>query len=275
MKLGIIGSVYEEAAKNIELFQATKAKGLDFLEFCINGERGSEKQSYANIDLLVKNENLLKECTEESGVGVGSIGRWGSDRIDSNGKIIKEELEQSCRIIDASGVIGCPNFVCGCNFVEGLSLYRNATGAIEFLGKLIDYGKSRNVKISTYNCRGNSFIVEPSAWKLIHGELCDLGIKFDPSHSIGDGGDYLKEMADWGHRFYHVHIKGSLTIGGKRYDDPPAGLDQTDWGSFMSVLYSVGYKGGLSIEPHSRHWTGELGEKGLNYTISFMKNLML
>jgi sugar phosphate isomerase/epimerase len=58
-------------------------------------------------------------------------------------------------------------------------------------------------------------------------------------------------------------------------DDPPAGLDQTDWKSFMSILYAKKYTGGLSIEPHSPVWQGELGDHGVDYTIKYMKTLML
>jgi sugar phosphate isomerase/epimerase len=106
------------------------------------------------------------------------------------------------------------------------------------------------------------------------GHLPDLFIKYDTSHSVYDNGDYLLETKKWGHRFAHVHIKGSLIVGGERYDDPPAGMDQINWGAFISALYRAGYDGTLSIEPHSETWKGELGEKGVNYTIRYMKNLL-
>ena len=84
----------------------------------------------------------------------------------------------------------------------------------------------------------------------------------------------MQEARDWGERFIHVHLKGSLVIGGERYDDPPAGLDQTNWGAFLAILHAKGYEGGLSIEPHSQNWRGELGEKGIDYTIRYFRTLM-
>jgi sugar phosphate isomerase/epimerase len=104
--------------------------------------------------------------------------------------------------------------------------------------------------------------------------LPELGIKYDPSHARYAGRDYLKESRDWGGRFHHVHIKGSIIIDGQRFDDPPAGLDQTDWGTFMAILYGQGYQGGLSIEPHSHVWHGELGDKGVQFTIDYMRRMM-
>ena len=52
-------------------------------------------------------------------------------------------------------------------------------------------------------------------------------------------------------------------------------MDQTNWGAFLAILYAKGYDGNLSIEPHSSHWWGELGEKGIDYTIKYFRNLIL
>ena len=58
-------------------------------------------------------------------------------------------------------------------------------------------------------------------------------------------------------------------------DDPPAGLDMINWNALMGMLYAVGYDGNLSIEPHSAVWQGELGEKGVDYTIRYIRERML
>jgi sugar phosphate isomerase/epimerase len=260
MNLGIIARPNEESFKN------AAQKNLDFLEFCIN--IGHDTDEFFN-DI-----EKVKGWISQYNVKVGSIGRWGSDRIDKKGNIIEEELQISYKLIDAASQLECKNFVCGCNYVEEISYYENCTAAINYFSKLIEYGNKKGVKISVYNCRWNNFVNNPMAWTIIHGHLKDLGIKFDPSHSYYDNGNYLKEMRDWGERFYHVHIKGALIIDGERFDDPPAGIDQIDWGSFMSILYAKGYKDGLSIEPHSETWRGELADKGINFTIDYMKKLL-
>lgn len=36
-----------------------------------------------------------------------------------------------------------------------------------------------------------------------------------------------------------------------------------------------GYDKGLSIEPHSSTWQGELGEKGISYTTEHIKKLLI
>ncbi|UPO91065.1 sugar phosphate isomerase/epimerase [Niallia sp. Man26] len=260
MQLGIIATPQEKS------FKYAKDKGLNFLELCIN--EGND------VEAFYKDRNELSQLIDKYDIHVQSIGRWKSLRIDSKGKVIDEELQRCFQLIDVASELECTNFVSGCNYVEELSYFDNCSAAIDFFSKLIEYAKPKGVTISSYNCRKVNFVHNPVAWKLIHGHIKELGIKFDPSHSRYFGGDYLQETMDWGQRFNHVHLKGSLIIGGERVDDPPAGLDQTDWKTFISLLRFKGYEGGLSIEPHSPVWTGELGEDGINYTIDYMKSLL-
>lgn len=258
MELGMINWIREED------FAKVHEKGLSFVELDVN-DRAQE---------FLDNLEQTAEYSRRYNVPVGAVGRWGSDRIDENG-IRQEELELEYRLIDATAYLGCDVYITGCNYVESLSYYENCTHAIAYFEKLIAHGKEKGVKIATYNCRWNNFVCTPTEFKIIHGYLKDLYIKYDTSHCIYAGGDYMQETRDWGKRFAHVHLKGALVIGGERYDDPPAGLDQTNWGAFLAVLHAQGYKGRLSIEPHSANWQGELGEKGLDYTIRYFRALEL
>ena len=261
MKLGIIDSVNEQSFKN------AAEKGLDFIEFCINGGYDTEE--------FFSKLQVIKGWIEKYNVGVGSIGRWKANILDENGEINQQEVDIALRLIDAANYLKCGIYVCGCNYIDKLSYFENCSQAIGFFSILLEHAKFRDIKVAAYNCRKMNFVNNPIAWKIIHGHLKELGIKYDPSHAVYNGGDYLKEALEWGDRFYHVHIKGSLMINGERVDDPPAGLDQTDWGSFLSILYAKKYDAGLSIEPHSPNWQGELGEKGVDFTIAYMKSLIL
>ena len=130
----------------------------------------------------------------------------------------------------------------------------------------------------------------------------------------GEKGRYLEETMMWGRFFGYIHIKGVIQMGASdeplymeleklvqihpefekqlmnipermnnnpfayspaSYDNPPAGIDMINWRAFFAALYQHGYDGDLSIEPHSASWAGELGEKGLLYTIRYIRDLML
>ncbi|NMP37304.1 MAG: sugar phosphate isomerase/epimerase [Clostridiales bacterium] len=261
MTLGIITSFDDKG------FQQAKSLGLDFIEICYNVGNDC-KEFYDNRD-------ALKERAERYGVKVGSIGRWGSDKIDADGKIIEEELKNSYMLIDVCSELGCEVFNTGVNYVEKFSFFENVGFAIDFLGKLCEYGRKKGVDIATYNCDWNNFVREPKVWKLTHNHLKELGIKYDPSHCINSGsGDYLGEMVEWGDRFYHFHLKGTLNINGEHIDDPPAGLDMINWQAVMGMLYAKGYNRTLSIEPHSGTWRGDLGAWGVRYTVDYMSKLI-
>lgn len=265
MKLGIIANCDKEMFGE-EVFRSAKEKGLEFLEFCINDGK--------DINTYISETPKLKDYLQKYNLEIGSVGRWGSTRILNDGTINCAELETEKALIKWCFEIGCKVYVTGCNYIESLSLYENITSAIRYFEELIQYGKENGVKIAVYNCRWNNFVHSDPVWSIILGYLKDLYIKFDTSHCVYDNGDYLAETKKWGHRFAHIHIKGSLIIDGQRFDDPPAGMDQINWGAFMSTLYACGYNGTLSIEPHSETWQGEIGEKGVDYTIQYMRKLI-
>ena len=106
-------------------------------------------------------------------------------------------------------------------------------------------------------------------------ELPELYIKYDASHAYNRNLDYLEQLNDWGERVAHVHIKGTVHAGKRDVDDPPAGMDDIQWSSLFAILYSRGYNGDLSIEPHSKTWQGELGNAGVLFTRNFIKGFMI
>lgn len=264
MKLGMIKNDCSEAG-----FQYVKDKGLDFIEVCNNYPQDANN--------FIARAAELKGRIAKFGLPILSCGRWNGDGgpLDAKGAVKPENLEEAKATIKACAEIGCPVYHCGCNRVEGMSLFRNYEAAIKWFGTLIDFAKPLGVRVSTYNCHWNSFIDNMQAWEIVHGELPDLGIKFDASHSISAGRDYMEELRVWGARICHVHIKGALRVNGQYVDDPPAGLDMLNWHAILGMLYRAGYDGTLSIEPHSSVWKGDLGERGLELTIRYIRALMV
>jgi sugar phosphate isomerase/epimerase len=260
MNLGMIAKWDEES------FVKAKAMGLDFLEFCVN--------KADDADAFVAQVDALRRLSVKYGIAIGSVGRWKAETIRPDGQPDGEELRIAYGLIESAARLGSPVYVCGCNEVPGLSYYDNCSAAIRQLELLLAHGRRHGVTIATYNCRKGTFIHNATAWRLVHGHLRDLAIKYDPSHSIYAGADYLRETSEWGSRFAHVHLKGSLMLNGERVDDPPAGMDQTDWPQFLSILRARGYDGGLSIEPHSDTWKGDRLDEGIRYTIRYMEKLM-
>ena len=256
MKLGMISPSHDAAG-----IQRIKALGLDYAEFDVNAD-----------DISYLNRAEIRKALSETGVKLGAVGRWGRDRITADGSICAKEQKDEFDLIDMCAELGCPVYITGCNYVDGLSYYQNVSAAIAYFQSLIDYAAGR-VKLCVYNCSWNNYVNKPHEWDIINDHLKALGIKFDPSHTVNGGRDYLSEAALYGANFDHVHLKGTLNIDG-RIDAPPAGMDMINWGALLSILRKYNYQGMLSIEPHSATWQGELGEQGLKYTIDYFKKLL-
>ena len=43
----------------------------------------------------------------------------------------------------------------------------------------------------------------------------------------------------------------------------------------MNILYTQGYNGMLSIEPHSGYWKGAMGQWGIDFTIRYIRSMLM
>ena len=261
MKLGRIQNDYSEAG-----FAAVKADGLSFIEVCLNFPEDDAR--------LLPSVEAIRGEIAKSGIPISCLGRW-NHAVQKDGTVLPEELERYLLLVDAAGAIGAHTFVAGCNYDTGISLYKNYTNAISFLGALCERAKKYGIRVAVQNCNWNNFIYSPREWEVVLGELPELGIKYDPSHAYGCSADYLAELSDWGDRIAHVHVKGCTHAGSRAIDDPPAGMDDLKWGAIFSILYARGYDGDLSIEPHSKTWRGERATAGIAFTKRFIEQYMI
>ena len=261
MRIGRIQNNYTEAG-----FDLVKNTNLEFIEICCNNQAEAEK--------LISNKESIKAQIARTGIDVSCVGRWNHD-INVGGKIDEGRLCVYLAQLDAAIELGAKTFVCGCNYADEVSLYKNYTVALEFFAKLTERAKPSGIKIAIQNCQWNNFIDSPEQWKVILGENPDLWLKYDPSHAYNRHADYLAEMSDYGEKIAHFHVKGTTHAGSRAVSDPPAGMDDLHWGSIFSILYARGYDGDLSIEPHSKTWQGELGAAGVEFTRQFISKFVL
>ena len=260
MRLGRIQNDFSPAG-----FDLVKSEGLDFIEICCNLEE--------DMDKLIAAKDDIKAQIARTGIDVSSIGRWNHD-VQENGQVNEEKLDKYLQLLDTAIELGAKTFVCGCNKDESVSLFKNYQNAIYMFRKILDRADGR-IKVAVENCCWNNFINKPEQWKVVLDELPELCLKFDPSHAYNRNLDYLEQLNDWGERVAHVHIKGAVHAGKRYVDDPPAGMDDIQWGSVMAILYARGYNGDLSIEPHSATWQGELGSGGILFTRDYIRKFII
>lgn len=302
MKLGIIRS-----PKGESLHEA-KALGLDFVEFDCN------PTDYFGVPMaqILPEQEAIARARDETGVEIGAVGRWASHILTPTGETDPGEWAEVRSLMDFGAALGAKYYLCSVAYVPELTYYRNITAAIRVLRDIVAEAGERGMTCAIVNCMmGDNYIRTPEQWRLILDEVPGLGIKYDPSHSFVHGGErgaYLAEAMAWGGRFKYCHIKGVIqtgdsrepdhwaryelfrkhpelreieelqrmdSAGSERYDNPPAGIDAINWPAFFAALYQHDFDGYLSIEPHSATWQGEKGDKGLKYTIRYLRQLML
>ena len=240
MRIGFITDLSEAD------FKFAKKNGIACVEF-----------NFSDDIKAVKHFDSVKVYMKKYGVDFSVIGMFGRNYISTDEGEALRHMEDAKALVNLCQGIGAPCFVTGAGHAEERSLDENVDRAIPFFEELIDYAKERGIKVALYNCHWGNFAFAPDSWEKLLPKLPDLGLKYDPSHTFYDGRDYLQEILDWGEHIYHFHAKGGMKIGGKRFEDPPAGLDQIDWGSIMAVLYHHKYRGDINIEPHSGVWLAE------------------
>ncbi len=261
MRLGRIHRDQSEGS-----FLAVKEAGLSFMEICLNNREDEERVLAAVAD--------IRRTSEKSGVPIACLGRW-NHTVQKDGVLLADEVERYLALVDLAATLGAKTFVVGCNYDGSLSLYKNYTNAISLFGTLCERAKRYGIRVAVQNCDWNNFVVSPREWEVVLGELPELYLKYDPSHAYNRSADYLAELSDYGDRIAHMHIKGVVRAGNRPIDDPPAGMDDLNWSAIFAILYSRGYDGDLSIEPHSKTWNGERGEAGIAFTKRYIEQFMV
>ncbi|MDR1734532.1 MAG: sugar phosphate isomerase/epimerase [Oscillospiraceae bacterium] len=259
MELGLIIDANSKAD-----FERLASFGIKYAELCINV--GTDAKKY-----LDRAEEIAA-WTEETGTAVASIGRWGTNRLNPDGSFNEPEYQNDLALIALCGKLGCTSFVCGCNEPREVKSFDDRIAcAVKYFAALIEAGKPSGVHINVYNCDWNNFVWGYKTWDKIFPLLPELGLKYDISHCLNRGGDYMQELMQYGVRIGHFHVKGTVRVHGRNVQDPPAGLDDIPWGAVFAILYHHKYNGVCSIEPHSGIWnTGEQGDWGIRFARDFI-----
>ena len=210
----------------------------------------------------------VRKWSKTHGVDVSSFGYFGAEYFSDDEATRKLSLDDATSAVETCAELGAPVFVLGTGSPpmrmqperhpskpQPVPIDEACRMAVETLGPIVQKAESLGLKVAFYNCDWANFCYNKSAWGMMLAAFPKAGIKFDPSHPFYRGEDYLAQMRDWGHRFHHTHAKGGMkTLGGERIQDPPAGMDQIDWPSFMAMLHLTGYEKDLNLEPHAHTW---------------------
>lgn len=255
-----------------------------------------------HIDATDLNEETLlyiQGLIQSTGVGISGLGYYPNllSPVVEEAEIALAHLK---KVILAASVlgIGVVNTFAGRDWRR--SIDENWSQFLKVWKPLIALAEEKRVRIGIENCpmyftqdewpSGKNLAISPSVWRRMFADIPNpsFGLNYDPSHLVWQQMDYLKPMAEFGSRLFHIHAK-DVRIDRDRLDSvgilaPPLeyhcpklpGLGEIDWGRFFSVLGDAGYEGAVCIEAEDRAYEKSLESRkaALRQSARYLRNYL-
>ena len=236
--------------------------------------------SHISVDALSHDELLaLKDKLANQPVKISALGYYPNP-MDPDEKQASFYRNHIKKVIKAASVIGIGNvntFV-GRDFTKNIDY--NISKFKEVWPEIIDLADSLNIKIGIENCPmffsddewpgGKNLATTPKIWDQLFSIIPsnNFGLNYDPSHMVWQMMDYLYPIYAYKEKLHHIHLKDVKVYPDKlnqvgilanplEYHSPKIpGLGDINWGSFISALNDVRYRGPIVIEVEDKAYEG-------------------
>jgi sugar phosphate isomerase/epimerase len=236
--------------------------------------------SHISVDALSHDELLaLKDKLANQPVKISALGYYPNP-MDPDEKQASFYRNHIKKIIKAASVLGIGNvntFV-GRDFTKNIDY--NISKFKEVWPEIIDLADSLNIKIGIENCPmffsddewpgGKNLATTPKIWDQLFSIIPsnNFGLNYDPSHMVWQMMDYLYPIYAYKDKLHHIHLKDVKVYHDKlnqvgilanplEYHSPKIpGLGDIHWGSFISALNDVRYRGPIVIEVEDKAYEG-------------------
>ena len=236
--------------------------------------------SHISVDALSHDELLaLKDKLANQPVKISALGYYPNP-MDPDEKQASFYRNHIKKVIKAASVIGIGNvntFV-GRDFTKNIDY--NISKFKEVWPEIIDLADSLNIKIGIENCPmffsddewpgGKNLATTPKIWDQLFSIIPsnNFGLNYDPSHMVWQMMDYLYPIYAYKEKLNHIHLKDVKVYHDKlnqvgilanplEYHSPKIpGLGDINWGSFISALNDVRYRGPIVIEVEDKAYEG-------------------
>jgi sugar phosphate isomerase/epimerase len=236
--------------------------------------------SHISVDALSHDELLaLKDKLANQPVKISALGYYPNP-MDPDEKQASFYRNHIKKVIKAASILGIGNvntFV-GRDFTK--NIVYNISKFKEVWPEIIDLADSLNIKIGIENCPmffsddewpgGKNLATTPKIWDQLFSIIPsnNFGLNYDPSHMVWQMMDYLYPIYAYKEKLHHIHLKDVKVYHDKlnqvgilanplEYHSPKIpGLGDINWGSFISALNDVRYRGPIVIEVEDKAYEG-------------------
>jgi sugar phosphate isomerase/epimerase len=285
VKLGFVSAILPDLALE-EVVRFAAAEGFQCVELMC-WPRGKAERRYAGVTHLdmagFDRDEARRVCElmQSAGVAISGLGYYpnplAADQAES--QVYVEHLK---RLIVAAKLLGVgvvntfvgrdPRKTVDENWPRFLAVWR----------PLMRFAEEHGVRIGVENCPmffsydewpgGKNLAYSPAIWRRMFADIPSpsFGLNYDPSHLVWQQMDYLRPLAEFGPRIFHVHIKDTQ-VDRQKLDDVGVlaaplefhaprlpGRGSIDWPRFIAALRDAGYDGPACIEVEDRDYDGSL-----------------
>jgi len=249
--------------------------------------KGKAERRYAGVThidvtaLRKREADRIKALLADAGVEISALGYYPNP-LAANGNEARVYINHIKKVIAAAEMLG----VGVVNTFVGRDPTRSVDENWPLFQKrwppIVKFAEQHGVRIGIENCPmlftadewpgGKNLAHSPAVWRRMFKDIPSksFGLNYDPSHLVWQQIDYVKPIAEFAARIFHVHAKDArIDLAGLRevgvlatplqYHTPKLpGLGDVDWGKFFSALTDAGYDGPVCVEVEDRAYEGSL-----------------
>ncbi|MEY4384708.1 MAG: hypothetical protein RI995_2250 [Bacteroidota bacterium] len=236
--------------------------------------------SHIAVDSLSEAELLtLKTKLAAHPVKISALGYYPNP-MDPDEKLAIFYREHIKKIIRAAAILGIERV----NTFIGRDYHKNVAYNVEKFREvwpeIIALADQFHIKIGIENCPmyftddewpgGKNLATTPKIWDQLFSIIpsTNFGLNYDPSHMVFQMMDYLYPIYHYKEKLHHIHLKdvkinrdqlnrvGILANPLEFHTPKLPGLGEINWGSFISALNDVRYRGPIVIEVEDKAYEG-------------------
>jgi len=303
MQLGFVSAILPDLSLE-EVARFAASEGFECVELMCwpkgKGERRYAGVTHVDVTRFDPAEAArVLDTMSASGVAISGLGYYPNPLVSDAGEA-QVYVEHLKRVIAAAELLSVRvmNTFIGRDWTR--SVADNWPRFLEVWPPLVRFAEERGVRIGIENCPmyftadewpgGKNLAHSPAIWRRMFQDIpsASFGLNFDPSHLVWQRIDYLKPLAEFAERIFHVHAKdvrvdkdrldevGILAAPLEYHRPKLPGLGEIDWRRFLAALAEAGYDGPVCIEVEDRDFEGSLESRkeALRRTAAFLRPLL-
>jgi sugar phosphate isomerase/epimerase len=279
MKLGFVSAILPDLSLE-EVVGFASAEGFSCVELMC-WPRGKAERRYAGVTHVDVNgldrggAARIRELMAGAGVAISGLGYYPNplapDPVEA-----RRYVEHIKKVIRAAELlrVGVVNTFVGRDWTR--SVDENWPRFKKVWKPLVRFAEDHGVRVGIENCPmlfsrdewpgGKNLAHSPAIWRRMFEEIPSksFGLNYDPSHLVWQQMDYIKPVAEFARRIFHVHAKDAKVHKDKlndvgilatplQYHSPKLpGLGDVDWKTFFSALRAIRYDGPVCVEVEDR-----------------------